>query len=133
MIKIVKFITLFITSFNIVVSYKKRALFNSLIYEKLLGSEESRFHLKISQSRAAAFHYVHFAKYNYLYARDVVQSACGPSNSLQQFPENCRPPSLFLSVLKGIQHGETEPALLRIRETVLVNIVTHSDSQIPSM
>lgn len=52
---------LFTTSFNIGVSYKK-AVFNSLIYGKMSGYEERRFHLEISQSRAGAFHYVPSSK-----------------------------------------------------------------------
>jgi len=48
-------------------------------------------------------------------------------------PRKLSPAWSFLSVFKSVQHGETEPALLRVREIVLVNIVNHFDSQIPSI
>ena len=48
-------------------------------------------------------------------------------------PRQLSPAEAYLSVFISVQHGETKPALLRVRETVLVNIVIHFDSQIPSI
>jgi len=102
------------------------------------GSEESRFHLEISQSRAAAFHYVPSPKRTSqstiicMHAMSCGQHAAPQTHSTSSRKTVARR-VFFLSVLKSIQHGETEPALLRIRETVLINIFSHFDSQIPLM